>query len=81
MLTVLNDIVRARIRAEMGWQGITQQQLAERTGFSPEYVSRRLTGHVPLSINDAEIIGSALGVALIVAKPNHGAPVAGAGVR
>jgi transcriptional regulator with XRE-family HTH domain len=72
MLTVLNDTVRSRIRAEMGWQGINQKELAKRTGFSPEYISRRINGTVPLTIQDTEIIGGALGVTLIVARPVSG---------
>jgi transcriptional regulator with XRE-family HTH domain len=60
MITVLNELVIASIKAEMAYQKVTQLDLALRIDRSPAYVQRRLSGQAPLSITDAERIGLAL---------------------
>lgn len=65
MITVLNDVVRAEIRSEMAWQELTQRELAGRIGWTPEYLSRRLSGPVEFTLTDVERISGALGTPLI----------------
>jgi len=65
MIHSLNDLVISTIKAEMGWQGLNQLQLATRIGKRPEWVQRRLAGTVQMTISDAEAIGTALGVSLV----------------
>lgn len=60
MITVLNDLVISSIKAEMAYQGLTQLDVANRLGIRPEYLQRRLSGHVALSVTDVERIGIAL---------------------
>lgn len=62
MITVLNELVISNIKAEMAFQGLTQLDVANRMQRRPEYVQRRLSGQVPLSITDVEQIGIALNV-------------------
>jgi len=65
MITVLNDVVVSMIKAEMAWQGLTQLDVAIRLGKRPEYIQRRLSKSVGLSITDVEEIGAALGVTFL----------------
>ena len=65
MITVLNDLVASAIKTEMAWQGLTQLDLANRLGWRPEYVQRRLASKVPLTLADVEEISEALGVSFL----------------
>lgn len=65
MITVLNDIVVSDIKAEMARRGLTQLDVANRLGKRPEYLQRRLSRTVPLSVTDVEEIGAALGIVLL----------------
>lgn len=65
MITVLNELVISSIKAEMAYQGLTQLDLANRMQIRPEYLQRRLSGHVALSVNDVEQIGIALSVSFL----------------
>ena len=68
MITVINDLVASAIRAELAWRGMSQLDLANMMDKRPEYIQRRLSGRVQLSITDAEEIGLALGVTFIEPK-------------
>lgn len=59
---LLTDRVAAAIRAEMGWQGIRQSQLARQLGENDTWLSMRLRGLVPLNLNELERIADALDV-------------------
>lgn len=50
------------IRAEMARYQLTQHALAKRLGWTQPYLSRRLMGHVPLSLDDVEAIAAELDV-------------------
>ena len=56
------ELVAAEIRAALARQRITQSALAERLGVSHAWVSRRLSGEVPLTIPDVTQIAAELGV-------------------
>lgn len=63
----LGSLARAavrEIRAHMARQQppMTGRDLAERTGFSQNYVARRLREDISLSLNDMEAICNALGL-------------------
>ena len=54
--------VAAEIRAEIARQGMTQDQLAAKTGISQSSLSRRLTAAYPFSTSEIAAIADALGV-------------------
>jgi len=58
----LSQAVVAEIRAEMGRQQKSGRAVAEAMGVSHIYLSRRLTGKVPLTLTDVDRIARALGV-------------------
>lgn len=66
-LGTLNETAIQEIRAELARQRMTQAELAQR--MEPErsqrYVSHRLTGRVPLSMDDMETISNVLGVPIL----------------
>ncbi len=64
-MTGLSQIVTEEIRAEMARQRVNQRELAERLGWTQGYLSRRLTGDVPLSLDDADRITWNLGISLL----------------
>lgn len=64
-MTGSSQTVTREIRAEMARQRLTQRELAERLGSQQSWLSRRLTGGVALTLDDAELIAEALGVSLV----------------
>lgn len=71
MAQSLNERVASEVRAEMGRQQLSVNELARRLGFSQPYLSRRMNGTVPLDLIDLEKIARELGVAVetLVAVP------------
>jgi transcriptional regulator with XRE-family HTH domain len=59
---MLQDHVAAEIRAELGRRHQSQRHLARALGWTEVKLSRRLTGSVPWSIDDVELIASVLDV-------------------
>ena len=59
-----NDLVSDEVRAEMARQRIGQHKLAAACGWTQAYLSRRLTGRVPFSTDDLQLISAALAVPL-----------------
>ena len=57
------------MRAELGRQRRTGAWLAEQLGVSTAYVSRRLSGEFPMTIEDLHRIAAALGVAVADLMP------------
>jgi transcriptional regulator with XRE-family HTH domain len=57
-----DEKVAAEIRAALARQRVTQSVLADRLGVSQAWVSRRLSGEVPLTIADITQIAAELGV-------------------
>lgn len=58
----LADYVASQLRAEMGRQELTNEQLAARLGVSDMWVSRRKARKTQISIGDIERLAEALGV-------------------
>lgn len=56
--------VAAEIRAEMGRQNLSQQQLAARMGQAQPWVSRRIKGNASLDLDDLDAFAAALNVPL-----------------
>ena len=50
------------VRAEMIRQNLSQQQLADKLGWTQRRVSRRLTGDRPIDASEPEQLAAALGV-------------------
>jgi len=46
------QIVGASIRSELARRGLNQRDLAERLEISPPSVSRKLSGHLPFSVDE-----------------------------
>jgi len=58
------EIYRNRIREAIKTRGMTQTDLAERTGFTQSKLSRILDGHSKLSMDDSIVLSGALGISL-----------------
>lgn len=60
MRPLLEDVVRAAIRAELARSEMTQMQLAEILHERQWWVSRRLNGPTPMTLDDVDRIAYAL---------------------
>lgn len=58
----LDELVSGEIRAWMGRRRLNQSTLADALGERQQWVSRRLSGSVPMSLDDVERIAEALDV-------------------
>ena len=56
----LQDLVAEEVRAQLARHRVSARRLALRTGWSPMYVSRRLSGQLPFSIADLEHVAEVL---------------------
>jgi transcriptional regulator with XRE-family HTH domain len=54
--------IAAAIRAELGWQNLSQASLARALGWTEAFLSRRLIGEVPFTLADISAIADQLGV-------------------
>lgn len=64
--------VRSRLRAAVAESGITQIELAERTGYTLKHVNRVLTGKCGLSFAALESIAVVLGLDIVLVKRGGG---------
>ena len=64
-MTGLTQLVTEEIRVEMTRQRLSQRELAERLGWTQGFLSRRLTGVTPMSLDEADRIAWALGISLL----------------
>lgn len=64
MAVTYSDSVAAELRAEIARQRRTQGDLAQALGWTQQYLSRRLTGATPLSLDDVEKLARILGIPL-----------------
>lgn len=60
----LNERVATEVRAELGRQRISVNELARRLGWSQPYLARRVSGVVALDLTDVERISAELGVSV-----------------
>jgi transcriptional regulator with XRE-family HTH domain len=72
----LTEAVLGEIRAAMGRQQMTGRAVAEAMGVTHVYVSRRLSGKVPLTLADLDRFAVALSVPVIELIPRQMASVA-----
>lgn len=56
------DAVAANVRAELGRQNMSRAELARRLDVAEMWLSRRLTGRTPITVEDLGRIATALGV-------------------
>ena len=64
-MTELSQTVTQEIRAQMARRRMSQRELATRLGWSQAYLSRRLTGDVPLSFGDVEQMAAELDISVL----------------
>jgi transcriptional regulator with XRE-family HTH domain len=62
------------IRAEMLRQNLTQQELADKLGWTQRRVSYRLTGDQPIDVAELEAVARVLGVPLSALIPADDTP-------
>lgn len=76
MSPTLNERVATEVRAELGRQRISVNELARRLGWSQPYLSRRVSGTVAFDLTDLERIANELriGVTALIAEPIAQAP-------
>ncbi|MEV4271977.1 helix-turn-helix domain-containing protein [Micromonospora aurantiaca (nom. illeg.)] len=65
----LSEAIVAEIRAEMARQRRSGRAVAEAMGVTHIYLSRRLTGAVPLTVADLERVAQALNVSVLALLP------------
>lgn len=56
------QLVSAEVRSQMGIKRMSGVKLARACEFSQNYLSRRLRGDFPFTLNDMEVIAGALGL-------------------
>ena len=66
-----SDTVRLAIRLELTRAGMTQQQLAGLLSEHDSWVSRRLTGITPLTVDDLDRIAYAMGLPVATFLVEH----------
>jgi transcriptional regulator with XRE-family HTH domain len=62
---LLSQSIATNIKAEMARRDVTQASLAGKLGVSQQFISRRLSGKVPLSVDELGDIAAAIGVPLV----------------
>jgi|SRR5690625_1240797 len=62
--TAFAQAVAAEVRAELAAQRISGSELAKRVGLSQNYIATRLRDEKPFTLDDIEMIRSALGAAV-----------------
>lgn len=67
-----NDYVAAELRAVMARKQIGRRELARQMDKSHTWVSRRVAGDTPISVEDLGEIAAALGVPMHALIPNEG---------
>lgn len=75
MSTPQAEAVAAEVRAALARRQITQTSLAQTTGRSQAYWSRRLNGRAALSMDDLSVIATVAGVSIadLVTEPTAAA--------
>lgn len=63
-LSPTSQRVAAQVRARMAYDGCSQATLAESIGRDQHYISRRVSGKVPFTTEDLDLIATALHVSV-----------------
>lgn len=56
----MNDRVVARLRTELACKRLSQSELARRMDVRPQWISRRMSGKVPLTLAEVEQMADVL---------------------
>lgn len=75
--TPLREMVAAEVRAEIARQRRTARSVALQLGWTAPYISRRLSGHTPFTLDDLDAISAALGVPMSRFLDLSGRPAVG----
>lgn len=67
----LRVAVAAQVRAELARARISGSALARATGKSQSYWARRLSGRVPLDVDDLEVVAAVVGVRITALLPTE----------
>jgi transcriptional regulator with XRE-family HTH domain len=59
---LLSQRIATTLKAEMARRDVTQESLARKLGVSQQFISRRLSGRVTLSVDELSDIAVAIGV-------------------
>ena len=59
---MIQETVSREIRAEIGRRDLSKEALAKALGWEPTKLRRRLSGQVPWSVQDIELIASVLDI-------------------
>jgi ribosome-binding protein aMBF1 (putative translation factor) len=59
---MIQENVSREVRAEIGRRDLSKEGLAKALGWEPSKLRRRLSGQVPWSVDDVELIASVLDV-------------------
>jgi transcriptional regulator with XRE-family HTH domain len=65
MASTLGATTAAEIRAELARRRLSQRDFAVAVGQNQQWVSRRLSGSVPLTVDDVALIAKTLDVAVV----------------
>jgi transcriptional regulator with XRE-family HTH domain len=64
MIVTYSESIPRELKAEMIRRDMSQHDLATRLGWRQQKLSRRLSGRVPLTVGDLELIASAMNSSL-----------------
>ncbi|MEV7265650.1 helix-turn-helix transcriptional regulator [Micromonospora aurantiaca] len=65
----MREVIAENVRVELARRRMSQRGLAEATGLSQSYIGRRLTGEMPFTTDDLELIATALSVPVTAFLP------------
>ena len=68
-MDTLSSVVAGNVRAELGRQDKTRAWLSEQLDVQQMWVSRRLSGQTPISLDEVALFARALGVDVAVLLP------------
>jgi transcriptional regulator with XRE-family HTH domain len=68
-VTGLREGIAETVRVEMARRRMSQVALAQLTGLTQSYISRRMTGEVPFTTDDLVVIAQAFGMTVTSLMP------------
>jgi DNA-binding transcriptional regulator YdaS (Cro superfamily) len=70
-VSTAEDDLRTQVRASMAAVGISQAEIARRTGLSTKHLNQMITGRAPISLGWAETILAHCGMRLVISLAHH----------